>query len=49
MTGEGLSIQKEESNSMYDIITVGSNTVDIFAHTDRSNLIEIHSKDKSMD
>jgi ribokinase len=49
MIGEGHSIQKGEFSSMYEIITLGSNTVDIFAHTDRSNLIEIHSKDKDLD
>jgi len=31
---------------MYDIITIGSNTVDIFAHTDKSQLINIQSKDR---
>ena len=30
---------------MYDVITIGSNTVDVFAHTDRSQLINIQSCD----
>jgi ribokinase len=29
---------------MYDIITVGSNTVDMFVHTDQSEIIDIHSR-----
>ena len=29
---------------MYDIITMGSNTVDVFAHTDQSEVIKIRSK-----
>jgi ribokinase len=32
---------------MYDVITVGSNTVDVFAHTDRSQVINIQSKDRN--
>jgi ribokinase len=30
---------------MYDIITMGSNTVDIFAHTDRAQMIDIKSEE----
>ena len=30
---------------MYDIITMGSNTVDIFVHTDQSDIIDIRSRD----
>ena len=29
---------------MYDVITVGSNTVDVFVHTDQSGVINIRSK-----
>ncbi len=29
---------------MYDVITVGSNTVDLFVHTDQSGLIDFHSR-----
>lgn len=29
---------------MYDIITVGSNTVDVFVHTDQSEIVDIHKK-----
>lgn len=29
---------------MYDVITMGSNTVDVFVHTDQSGLIDIRSK-----
>ena len=32
---------------MFDIITLGSNTVDVFAHTDRSKLINISSSDRT--
>lgn len=31
---------------MYDIITIGSNTIDVFAHTDRSQLINIRSSER---
>jgi len=32
---------------MYDVITMGSNTVDLFIHTDRSEIIDIRSKEGS--
>ncbi|MBN2459125.1 carbohydrate kinase family protein [Candidatus Woesearchaeota archaeon] len=32
---------------MYDVITMGSNTVDLFVHTDRSEIIDIRSKEGS--
>jgi len=32
---------------MYDVITMGSNTVDVFAHTDQSDIIGIRSKTES--
>ena len=31
---------------MYDVITMGSSTVDVFAHTDQSEIIDIRSKNK---
>ncbi|MBN2142078.1 carbohydrate kinase family protein [Candidatus Woesearchaeota archaeon] len=31
---------------MYDVITVGSNTLDIFAHTEKSQVIDIRTSDK---
>ncbi len=34
---------------MYDVITVGSATVDVFAHTDRSELIKIMTKEGEQD
>jgi ribokinase len=32
---------------MYDVITIGSNTMDLFVHTDRSEIIDIRSKSGS--
>lgn len=29
---------------MYDVITMGSNTIDLFVHTDQSGLIDFHSR-----
>nr|MCK4929598.1 carbohydrate kinase family protein [Nanoarchaeota archaeon] len=29
---------------MYDVITMGSNTIDVFVHTDQSGIINIRSK-----
>lgn len=29
---------------MYDVITIGSNTVDLFVHTDQSGMIDFHSR-----
>jgi ribokinase len=29
---------------MYDVITIGSNTIDLFVHTDQSGLIDFHSR-----
>jgi ribokinase len=34
---------------MYDIISVGSNTVDLFIHTDKSSIIDFHSKTESQE
>ena len=34
---------------MYDVITVGSATVDVFAHTDRSQLIKIMTDHSEQD
>ncbi|MBN1792255.1 carbohydrate kinase family protein [Candidatus Woesearchaeota archaeon] len=34
---------------MYDVITVGSNYLDIFAHTDKSQLIGIRTQDKTVE